>query len=104
MIKSIEWWSTTKNLQLVDVINVMLNRRMLPLQLWATPMWVQKPNMGPVTTFFRSTLAAMWTRLLKLAKDKIPKEGEDLGFEDGQDAPSKCFSTRIQILVFRIDG
>ena len=65
------------HLELADVINVMLNRCMLPLQLWATPMWAQRPeDMGPLNAFFRSTLAAMWTKLMKLAKDKIPKEGE----------------------------
>ena len=38
--------------------------------------------------FFRSSLFGMWARLFKLPKDKIPKEGEDLGFEVGYDAPS----------------
>ena len=51
-------------------------------------MWAQKPeDMDTITTFFRSTLAAMWTKLVKLAKDKIPKEGEDRGLEHGYEAP-----------------
>ena len=29
----------------------------------------------------------MWTKLMKLAKDKIPKEGEDRSLEDGYEAP-----------------
>jgi hypothetical protein len=29
----------------------------------------------------------MWTKLMKLAKDKIPKEGEDRGLEHGYEAP-----------------
>ena len=29
MIKTVKWWSTKKNLQLADIINVMLNHRML---------------------------------------------------------------------------
>ena len=88
MIKRIQWWSTKKNLQLADVINIMLNRHMLPLQLRATLMRAQKPeDMAPLTAFFHSTLADMWTRLLKLPKDNIPKEGKDLGFEDGYEAP-----------------
>jgi hypothetical protein len=29
----------------------------------------------------------MWTKLMKLTKDKIPKEGEDRGLEDGYEAP-----------------
>ena len=43
--------------------------------------------MDSITTFFRSTLATMWTKLMKLAKDKIPKEGEDCKLEDGYEAP-----------------
>ena len=38
--------------------------------------------MGPLTAFFRSILAAMWTKLMKLAKDKIPKELEDRGLDE----------------------
>jgi hypothetical protein len=84
LIKKIKWWSTKKNLQLADVVNVMLHRRILPLQLRATPMWEHKSeDAGPVLNFFRSSLAGMWTRHFKLSKDKIPKEGEDLGFEVG---------------------
>ena len=62
----------------------MLHRRILPLQLWATPMWEHKSgDAGPVLSFFRSSLAGMWMRLFKLAKDKISEEGKDLGFEVG---------------------
>ena len=88
LVERIKWWSTTGKVKLADVINVMLNRRELPLQLRATPMWAQKPeDMDTITSFFRSTLAAMWSRLMKLAKDKIPKEGEDHGLEHGYEAP-----------------
>ena len=43
--------------------------------------------MGPILNFFRSNLTDMWMRLFNLAKYKIPKEGEDLSFEVGYDAP-----------------
>ena len=87
-VERVKWWSTTGKVELADVINVMLNRRIIPLQLRATPMWAQKPeDMDSITTFFRSTLAAMWTKLMKMAKDKIPKKGEDRGLEHGYDAP-----------------
>ena len=90
MIKRIKWWSTSRNIQLADIVNVMLNCHILPLLLRATPMWEQKPeDAGPITAFFRSTLAGMWTRLLKLAKNNIPEEGEDLIFEDGYEAPQE---------------
>jgi hypothetical protein len=88
LIDRILWWSTTGKVEVADVINVMFNRRILPLQLRATPMWAQKPeDLDSITTFFRSTLAAMWTKLMKLSKDKIPKEGKDRGLEDGYEAP-----------------
>ena len=88
LVKKIKWWSTEKDLQLADIVNVMLNRRMLPLQLRAAPMWAHKPgDMGPLIAFFRSTLATMWTKVMKLAKDWIPKEFEDRGLEDGYEAP-----------------
>ena len=51
-------------------------------------MWAQKPeDMDTVNTFFRSTVAAMWSRLMKLAKDKIPPAGEDRGLKHGYEAP-----------------
>ena len=88
LVERIVWWTTTGKAELADVINVMLNCRILPLQLRATPMWAQKPeDMDTINTFFRSTLATMWTKLMKLAKDKIPKEGEDRGLEHGYEAP-----------------
>jgi hypothetical protein len=88
LIDMILWWSTTGKVELSDVINVMLNRRILPLQLRATPMWDQKPeDMDTINTFFRSTLTAMWLKLMKLAKDKIPKAGEDRGLEHGYEPP-----------------
>jgi hypothetical protein len=88
LIERIVWWTTKGKAELADVINVMLNRRILPLQLRATPMWAQKPeDMDTINTFFRSTLATMWTKLMKLAKDKIPKEGEDRSLEHGYEAP-----------------
>jgi hypothetical protein len=66
----------------------MFNRRILPLQLQDTPMWEHKSgDAGAMVNFFHSSLAGMWTRLFKLSKDKIPKEGEDLGFEVSYDAP-----------------
>ena len=90
LIDKILWWSTTWKVELVDIINVMLNLRIPPLQLRATPMWAQKPeDMDTIITFFRSTLATMWTKLMKLAKDKIPKEGEDHGLEHGYEPPSR---------------
>jgi len=77
----------------------MLHHRILQLQLRASPMWEHKlGDAGPVLRFFCSTLAGMWTRLLKLAKDKIPKEGEDLGFEVGYGAPS--VSTLSYMCIF----
>jgi hypothetical protein len=88
LIDRILWWSTTGKVELADVINVMLNRRILPRQLQATLMWEQKPeDMDTINTFFRSTLAAMWSKLMKLAKDKIPMVGEDRGLEHGYEAP-----------------
>ena len=88
LIDRVLWWSTTGNVELANVINVMLNCRTLPLQYRAKPMWAQKPeDMDTINTFFRSTLATMWSRLMKLAKEKIPKEGEDRGLEHGYEAP-----------------
>ena len=44
-------------------------------------------DVRPVLHFFHTTLDNMWTRLFKLSKDKNPKEGEDLGYEDGYESP-----------------
>ena len=50
-------------------------------------MWEHKSgDAGPILSFFRSSLAGMWTRLFKLAKDKIPEEGKDHGFKVGYTA------------------
>ena len=88
LIMKIKWWFTVKDLELPEVIHVMLNRRILPLQHRATPMWEHKSgDAGPVLHIFHTTLAIMWTRLFKLAKDKIPKEGEDCSLKDGYEAP-----------------
>ena len=84
LIKRIQWWSLKKKLHLPDVVNVMLHRGILPLQLRATPMWEHKSrDARPVLSFLRSSLAGMWMRLFKLAKGMIPEEGKDLGFEVG---------------------
>ena len=100
MIKRIKWWSTDKDLQLPDMVNVMLNRRLLPLQLRAKPMWEHTSrDMGPILRFFNTTLAGMWTRLLKLARDKIPKEAEDLGFEVGYEAPPVSVQTQMFSII-----
>jgi hypothetical protein len=65
-------------------------------------MWEQKPeDMDTINTFFRSTLAAMWSKLMKLAKDKIPQVGEDRGIEHGYEAPPVSGSA-LQSLLFSL--
>ena len=101
-----KWFSTMDNLQFADIINALLYHRILPLQLRTTPMWAQKPeDASPLTAFFRSTLDDMWTKLMKLAKDKIPKEGVELSFEDGHDAPIvSVLSHAPKFLCFILTG
>lgn len=51
-------------------------------------MWEHKSGVvGPILHFFHLNLVGVWTQLLKLAKDKIPLKGKDLGFEVGYGAP-----------------
>lgn len=62
-------------------------------------MWEHKSgDAGPVLHFFHTTLDNMWTRLFKLSKDKIPKEGENLGFVVGYGAPP--VSVLIHTFIF----
>ena len=65
-------------------------------------MWKYKSKgVVPSLNFFRPTLAGMWTWPFKLAKDKIPKEGEDLSFEVGYEAPPISILTHVFIFFFR---
>ena len=96
MTKKIQWWSDQKNLQLANVVNVMLYRHILPLQLWATPLWEHKSeDVRPVHHFFHSTLARMWTRIFKPFEDDFPSEGGDLSFEAGHDTPLVIFNAQV---------
>ena len=71
-----------RKLKLVDVIQVMLQRRNLPLQLRATPMWLYRPeDAAPVRHFFRTDLDGMWTTLFKPSKNTFPAAGEDCGLD-----------------------
>lgn len=84
----IKFWTDTKKVELVDVVNVMLHRRILSLQSRAKPMWAYNPeDKATLHHFFRSSPAGMWTQLFKPSKNKFPLEGGDLGFEAAHDAP-----------------
>ena len=84
----VKWCAAKGKVELADIINVMLNRRMLSLQRRATPMWAHQPeDMVPVKHFFRSTPAGMWTLLFKPSEDGFPPEGSDRGFKVAHDAP-----------------
>jgi hypothetical protein len=73
----------------VDVVHIMLYRRVLPLQLRANPLWQWKPeNEVTVRNFYRTNLDGMWTSLFKSSKNEFPGEGEDCGYE-AENGPSE---------------
>ena len=89
-------------IKLVDVIQVMLQRRNLPLQLRANPMWLYKPeDEVTVRNFFRSDLDGMWTMLFKPSKSKFPKKGEDCGL-DAKYGPSEVKAVYLCYYPFNI--
>jgi hypothetical protein len=68
-----------KKVKLVDVVDVMVQRRILPLQLWASPMWAFKPeDTVPVNHFFCVSLSGMWMTLFKPSKNESPPPREGL--------------------------
>ena len=76
-------------LKLVDVVHVMLHRRILPLQVRAAPMWRYKPeDEAAIRRFFRGAdLGGMWKLLFKPTDkgNKFPSRAEDIGLS--QDNP-----------------
>ena len=78
-----------KKIKLVDVVDVMLHRRILPLQLRASPMWLHKPSDAPtLQNFFRADLNGMWTALFKPSQNIFPEDGPDCGY-DAENGPSE---------------
>lgn len=99
LIQKIVFWIKERNIMLTDMVNVMLHRRILPLQSRATPMWAHKPEDAvSIHHFFRSTSAGIWKLLFKPSKDGFPMAGRDLGFETGHDTPEKWIPKAQQML------
>ena len=70
-----------KGVALVNVIQIMLGRRILPFQDWASPMWAYKPrDPATVRSFFHTSHAQLWRALFKPQKD-WPAEEEDVGLD-----------------------
>ena len=70
-----------KNTGLTNVIQMMLFRRTLPCQLWASHMWEFNTE-GPQTLkrFFSTTHEDIWKQLFK-AQEAWPKKNEDIGLD-----------------------
>ena len=81
-----------QKLKLVDVIQVMLHRRSLPLQLRATPMWLYKPeDAAPIRHIFRTDLDGIWMTLFKPSMNTFPAMEEDCGL-DAANPPKEVHS------------
>jgi hypothetical protein len=75
-------------IELVNVIQVMLRRRLLPCQHRASPMWAyQLEDPATVRQFFRTTHEKLWKVLFKPQKS-WPAEEEDTGL-DAETPPTK---------------
>ena len=70
-----------KGVELVNVIQIMLGRRILRSQDRASPMWAYKPK-DPTTmrSFFRTSHAQLWKALFKPLKE-WPAAEEDIGLD-----------------------
>ena len=85
--QKIEFLTHKKKIKLVDVVNVMLHCRILPLQPREGPMWAFKPKDAVhVKHFFRTSLSGMWMPLFKPSLKEFPLEGRNDGFEAAHDA------------------
>ena len=66
-------------MELVNVVQVMLHRRILPCQRRASPMWAYRPKDEPtMRQLFRTTPEKLWKALFKPRKSWPAKE-EDSG-------------------------
>lgn len=67
--------------KLTNVVQVMLNRRLLPCQLRASPMWAYKPE-DPITVqyFYGTTHENLWKVLFKPHME-WPAKAEDIGLD-----------------------
>jgi hypothetical protein len=75
-------------IELVNVIQVMLHRRLLPCQHRASPMWAHRlEDPATVSQFFRTTHEKLWKVLFKPQKS-WPAEEEDTGL-DAETPPTK---------------
>ena len=70
-----------QGVELPNVIQIMLGRRILPCQDRASPIWAYKPEDPAIMrNFFRTSHAQLWRALFKPQKD-WPAEEEDIGLD-----------------------
>ena len=63
------------NVELTNVVQVMLRRRLLPCQHRATPMWAHNLDDPPtMRKLYRTTKEKLWKALFKPQKDWLAKE------------------------------
>ena len=88
-----------KNVKLVDVIQVMLVRRILPCQERAKPMWEHEPE-DPATVrhLYGTTPDKIWGQLFQPHKE-WPAEGKDIGL-DAANPPKEVSNIHLES-VFR---
>ena len=81
-----------KNVKLVEVIQVMLVRRILPCQIWACHLWEFDPaEHKTLQRFFGTTHEDIWKVLFK-ANETWPKTTEDRGHDLAHPAITVSFS------------
>ena len=87
--------------KLVDVVHMMLHRRILPLQARAAPMWRYKPDDEVVIRrFFRGAdLGGMWKLLFKPTGkgNKFPSRAEDIGLSRANPTPEVTFICNLLV-------
>ena len=89
-----------KNLKLVNVIQVMLIRRVLPCQQWAFKLWEFDPAQHPTLSgLFDTTYEDAWKVLFKGAEAPVSAT-EDHGFSSRRQASEVSYPTLYGILVF----
>ena len=80
----------TKNVKLVDVIQVMLVRRILPCQRRSRPLWEFNPKKNQTLRLFETTHEGAWKLLFK-GNEKPPATDLDRGHDYKHLASEVCY-------------
>ena len=85
----------TKNVKLVDVIQVMLVRRILPCQRRSRPLWeFNSEKHQTLVRLFETTHEGAWKLLFK-GNEKPPTTDSDCGHDCTHPASKVCYFERV---------